>query len=73
MEGLGPPEILDPTLIKQMGMCFDLCPWRFIFLSCGLQQFLEFCDTMALPLIVTPVSPQSCDWKARGRWWAFEP
>lgn len=46
MEGLAPPEILAPTLIKQMAMCFDLCPWRFVFLPRGLQQIVELCKCL---------------------------
>lgn len=71
MEGLGPPEILVPALIKEMGICFDLCfPALWSPAASGL---LVVFSTMALPLMVTPVSPQSCDWKARGRRRALEP
>lgn len=47
--------------------CFS-APWSPA--DCGA---LKVFNTMVLPLIVTPVSPQSCDWKARGWLRAFEP
>lgn len=71
MEGLGPPETLAPALIKQMGICFGLC--LPVLGSPAASGVLLAFSPMAPPLMVTPVSPRSCDRTTRGHWGASEP
>lgn len=51
VEGLGPPEILAPALIKQMGTCFDLC--RPVLWSPAASGVLLVFSTMALSCLTT--------------------